>query len=182
MEWKKPNFRQEIQRAKKDVFDFNVYKNINKKILDMAEKESVRELSLKEKAEYDTLVNRLVDAGITAKTIPEFRALLEQIGLKTKQIEKILAHENAHANKAEEIGGEKSFKGYNINFIKSPILKKLFIPFHPTSYSQPHAIIEPPEGLSTKERADFYKKVLEAPEKYGEELSPDDIKALNKLN
>lgn len=182
MEWKKPNFRQEIKMARENMFDFSVYKNIKKQILDMVEKESLRELSPEEKAEYETLVNKLLDAGVTAKTLTEFRLLLEQMGLRPKQVEDILAHENAHANKAEELGGEESFKGYNVNFIKAPLLKKLFIPFHPNSYSQPHVIVKSPEGMSNQERVDFDRKVLGAPETYGENLSPGDIETLNKLN
>lgn len=108
-------------------------------------------------------------ATITVETISEFRLILKILARSDEEIQDILAHENAHANKTETLGVEHL--GYNIIIIKKGD-DYLFQPFSEKCT---------PEEWSEEKKKEAAIQIVLAPEEYGNKLSSGDIEELKNL-
>lgn len=105
-------------------------------------------------------------AKIHVRTLPEFKMLLEKIGMQGDSLIDSLEHENAHANKAEELGARH--EGYQVLCLR---YKNGF------GYI-PQVSIYIPDRWSLHKQKEVSGKIINAPEEYGNSLSPDDINDL----
>jgi hypothetical protein len=120
------------------------------------------------------------DAGtITADSLVEFRIILDKIvALKIvenfgkKEAEEAIAHENAHGNKAEELGAKHH--GYVVHF-----MKKQEKDYTETVFA---AVTSMPKEWNSRKKRIVLSKITEAPEFYGgSKMSKYDIETLKEL-
>lgn len=111
----------------------------------------------------------LKNGTICTENLLEFSLALEALGMSEEEVVDHLAHENAHANKTESLGAEHL--GYNITLIRNG--NGFLI--------QPYSHIYIPDEWSSKKYKETMRKVLMAPEEYGNKLSPDDVEKLKNL-
>lgn len=104
------------------------------------------------------------------ETLPEFDYALNALNLPGDTIKDVVEHENAHANKAEELKANEV--KYGIGFMRKANGEKAILPF---VY---HKISGEKEGWSEERQKDANQKITQAPEEYGNKLSPSDIKKL----
>ena len=105
-------------------------------------------------------------AKIHVKTLPEFKMVLEKIGMPYDNLIDTLEHENAHANKAEELGA--LHEKYAILCIK-----------YKDGYGYiPQAGIYIPDEWTNEKQMHVKNKIISAPEEYGNYLSQDDLEDL----
>jgi len=115
----------------------------------------------------------MLKACATANNLPEFRVLLEELSsavvqpMDKNKINRWLAHENAHANVAENLG--KKFLGYRILFVSdSGEIKAIpFFEYDDTENSS--------EEILRNDRA-----ILMAPLAYGDGVARSDIEDFNR--
>lgn len=77
--------------------------------------ERINGLDKEKEKRYQLLNKEISDAEVLVSSIMEFKTVLELLNLPKEKIEKILNHENAHANKAEQLETKK-FIGFRIRF------------------------------------------------------------------
>ncbi|MEI8130511.1 MAG: hypothetical protein WCG55_03350 [bacterium] len=114
-------------------------------------------------------------ASIRVKTLAEYQALQAMLLRKQEHIDDDIAHENAHANKAESLG--MNFHGYKVivGYRRNGLSKEYF-------YLNSVEISTPNEW-SAENDADAFKQVLLAPDENGASVSSGlDHKMLDKLN
>lgn len=158
MKWEKPNFGPEIKKAKKEALGSLDNFLLKKLFLSLSIKKETTSLDEEELTEYENIKKLLERGIIKVQTLPELRQLLEDVGLETKEINEIMAHENAHANKAEELGG--NFEGYALLFKKHPFLKYLIGKNISTEIITK---VNPSEDWKIEQKKDFINKVMQAP-------------------
>lgn len=105
-------------------------------------------------------------AKIYVKTLPEFRLLLEKIGMPYEKLIDSLQHENAHGNKADELGAVHD--GYNLLCLK-----------YNGGYGYiPQVGINIPDEWPQEKQDRILNEIYRAPEEFGNSMSPDDIEDL----
>lgn len=114
-------------------------------------------------------------ATIHLTDLSSLRMAMEILKFPKAEIEDILAHENAHSNVTDsfiEIPEYKDLRneGYNILVIKDA---KGFI-------YQPRIKVHIPDSWSEEKQSEILRKIVRAPEEYGNSLSPDDRKILGE--
>jgi hypothetical protein len=116
----------------------------------------------------EEIKKQIVDRSAIVDTIPEYREMLEQIAKEynksSEWVVDTLAHENAHANQAENL--DYDINGFGGLFLKDENSVNQFQPFHLH------------EGKNNWEPIEVLEKeiiTLEAPDKYGNKMSDDDI-------
>ena len=114
--------------------------------------------------------NKLAEAVVQVDTLFEFKRILEMCGLPKDWIQRFLAHENAHANKAESVGAV--FNKYEVAFLREdktvmPRLVSVSIGVH--------------DHLSKEESSQMWTDIISAPEEYGSSLSEHDIEDLKNF-
>lgn len=77
--------------------------------------EIIKGLDKDKEKRYQLLNKEITDAEVLVPSIIEFKKVLELLNLPKERIEQILNHENAHANKAEQLE-TKNFIGFRIRF------------------------------------------------------------------
>lgn len=119
-------------------------------------------------AELEVIQDAVMNSSVTVQTLVEYRMVLEK-ALGQDKAEKILAHENAHANVALSLGAE--FMGYTLLICKD---KDDFAIRGGASYRLP---IE----WTDEEKKAAHIRIYAAPEEYGEKLSHTDEKVIDGL-
>jgi len=120
-----------------------------------------------ESGNYDE--SRLGVATIHLTDLVSFRLALEKLKFPEDELMDTLEHENAHSNKAGEIGALE--EGYKIIAIKTP-----------GGYVyQPQVNLYIPDSWTIERQRQALKSIAQAPEEYGNSLSPDDEKDLKNL-
>lgn len=133
---------------------------------------------LKGKINFGEVVSKMNLPVVKVDTLIEFRLVLSSLsklpGLEflkdKKNIDEYISHENAHANKTEEL--DAVFDGYEFILFKKRnvyFIKKI----------NTNSII--PEDWDEKKKIETMIKILGAPEEYGGSLSKDDINKRNIL-
>lgn len=123
--------------------------------------------------ELDKVLNKFEKTTIKLDSLPEFSYALEKISnLPKKLVQEVVAHENAHINKAEELGAKDV--GYVIGVFKHENGK---IAIFPLAWH----IFNKEKGYSKEEIRQISIQISEAPKIYGEKLSPRDIAKINNL-
>jgi hypothetical protein len=113
---------------------------------------------------------KVEEASIVVEYLKDFEILLRILGQSEDYIRNLLAHENAHANKAEELGGV--FKGYRLVFFREDGKIRF----------QPFADAVPLDTWDNSKKKEVMKEVLSAPLAYGDKLSEVDIHNINRLD
>ncbi|MFA5773085.1 MAG: hypothetical protein WC908_00200 [Candidatus Paceibacterota bacterium] len=153
-------------------FEENVFKNIKETVEKKVEKAVANYFTVGQNLEQDLtddalrgeIFSKLENATIKVNTLNEFRLALEKLknlrifkDFGEKQINELISHENAHANKAEELGAEhKSFK---IVIIKNNE--------NDYALSTTTAEIYIPEEWDAKKKREVLVQIFKAPEIYG---------------
>ncbi len=164
IETTRENIKQTLDTVKLKAMDFEEAQEIIEKI------DALSNTPGKRSKEIDILRGRLRNSSVTVETLPEFRILLELVfGVDSPDVQNALEHENAHANVVQQEGA--IFTGYSLLVAKDGE-EYNFLPG--TDY-------ETPKRWSVKKREDVYERILNAPNKYGNELSESDRIRLSKL-
>lgn len=126
--------------------------------------EDIQLMSLNKKNNKEKIDKLLNKSTIEAENLYEYKLILEAIGLSEDEIKDLLAHENAHANKAESLGAKHL--SYKITIMIDKNNNYLYQPFS-------HIYI--PEEWSDEKVKDTWVKIIKAPEEYGNKMSSSDI-------
>ncbi|OGI89773.1 hypothetical protein A2911_00745 [Candidatus Nomurabacteria bacterium RIFCSPLOWO2_01_FULL_40_15] len=115
----------------------------------------------------------IIRSSAIAHNLTEFKILLEELGKAlNKNFSGVLAHENAHMNVAE---AEKvKVIGYAVTFLKGPEESIVSLAFG--IMISPHLSSQDP-----RDQVVTMIRILNAPEEYGEILSPKDIHDITQL-
>lgn len=119
----------------------------------------------------------LAQATVVFKDLVSFDYALEVLyrtGVDREYLLETLKHENAHANKADQLGARH--EDYKLVFLKDENGKIFFAP------SAGIYIPEEDEGWSKEKQKEVLREVLEAPDIYGDSLSPGDERDLRNLD
>ncbi|MEM8527626.1 MAG: hypothetical protein AAGG68_23495 [Bacteroidota bacterium] len=119
-------------------------------------------------------ISKILNRGrIHVDTLAEYRFVLFLTGMKAKDIDELLAHENAHVNVAESFNA--IVHGYVLDIsMKWEGNRKAFV-------LQPAADVDLPYDWSEENRRRVSELMAYAPKLYGECLSEGDIKILEQL-
>lgn len=130
--------------------------------------ELIQELSLDD-SNKEKIEELLAKSSVSAENLYDFKLVLNAFELPKEQIDDILSHENAHANKAESIGVKHLDYGITI-------FKKNMGGYEYQAYTSLHI---PKEWGEDKVR-DVWEKISSAPDEYGHEMSEEDIRMLRE--
>lgn len=108
-------------------------------------------------------------ARISCGSLYELNTALQLLGIKSEDVLDTVAHENAHANKAESMGANHHDYRILVSKINGEYAYRV------------SAGIELPDEWEMDKKKEGLIAILKAPEEYGNELSPSDISLLNKL-
>jgi len=114
---------------------------------------------------------KIEEASVIVEYLEDFKILLRILGQSEDYVRNLVAHENAHANKAEELEGV--FKGYRLVFFREE---------NGTIGFQPFADAEPVDTWDNSKKKEVMKEILLAPLVYGDKLSPIDIQNIKRLD
>ncbi len=175
MEFKEINKNPFEQRKRKIIKDINQRKE---NILKVSDYENlVEELKEIDQSPTEDLLTRkkeikqiIKNATVFLKSLPEFQFALEQLDRIPEKTLHTMAHENAHLNKAEELGAKP--KGYKLIILRNS--KGKFV-------LQPKAVYTAGDW-NEEEELDNKIEITRAPEDYGNILSSKDVMKLNELN
>ena len=137
----------------------------------MQDIQNKRELADEEVNHFYEFRKRMTEATIIVETLPEARRVMEILGFNKNSLIDTLSHENAHGNKAEQLGA-KHF-GYKFCLIKTDNGDFLI---------QPQASIEIPEDWEKGKQDEVLTKIIEAPEEYDNKMSKGDKEDLKHFN
>lgn len=160
-----------VENAIENAFPLEKYEEQRKKLKQLQYKQMNEGLSTSEDTLYIILKDQFRSCAVVVQTISEYRKVLELAGLFGKAVDQILSHENAHANAAEQLPSQ-IFKGYSLRFLKENGGK---IVMHP------QVLFSRDNSFSEEQLIEDEIRVTEAPLYYGEELSPGDIKEIERL-
>lgn len=111
------------------------------------------------------------NASVTVETLSEARRVMGILGLDAHFIVDTMAHENAHGNRAEQLGSEHL--GYQFLLIKNSDGNFIV---------GPKAIIVIPDEWDKERQKIVHSETLRAPADYGNEMSESDKEALKQLD
>jgi hypothetical protein len=161
---------QKIEQAKQHPLKVSRYLELESLIKAQQQKLFREGIKTQEDIDLDTKIQEeIIAAAAIVKTIPEYKELLTQVSqqynLGEEWINDLLAHENAHANAAEQIGYEQV--GYGTFFLADEngslvSIQPAHVHIEPNSWT-PIEVIE--NGIRT----------LEAPDVYQNKMSEDDV-------
>lgn len=154
-----------LKVAVSNAIDYEEYQNLNNRLENLSTKES---LSTEEEEEFTKIMDRINLASFHTEELINFKLAMERFGFSEENVIDFLAHENAHANKADEL--DAGFDKYLLTILIRD--GKLV--------GQPSTLFN--LDLEHPEAKKILKKITSAPEEYGNKLSPDDINSLNNLN
>lgn len=159
--------QEKVSYAKSHCLTIEEEAEINEKLIEGMVIQRERELTNDEVEYYYLFRERLDEASITVDTLPEARRIMEMIGFSNDSLIDTLSHENAHANKAMQLGA--NFGGYKFLIIKDVDGGYLVNPMAETSI---------PEDWSDEKREEVDTKIIGAPYEYGNRMSDGDRKEL----
>lgn len=135
-----------------------------KKIFDRTNSENdlVRKKEIEEELRKSTLF---------CKNLVEFRLALESLNISEKDIQDLLQHENAHGNKASELGA--NHESYNLTFLIDQEGRESF---------RPQVGIFIPDEWDKDRQKDVMKKIILAPEGQDNPLSAGDKRQLEQYD
>jgi hypothetical protein len=122
-----------------------------------------------EKMEPNEAEEVLARARFKVESLYELKLALKMIGFSDESMIDTLAHENAHANEAQAQGVKHT--GYNITIVK----------YGGKFAVHPSAGVYVPDEWPKVKQDDVMRKIITAPERYGNSLSEDDLKKLEDL-
>lgn len=162
--------QQKVSLAKERALTEKEYEEVSEAEYEMQSIQNKRELTDKEVFHYHQFRDKMNNASIEVETLTEARRVMGILGFDAHSIVDTLSHENAHGNKAEELGAKHL--GYKFVLIKS--VNGGFI-------VQPQAMTYIPDEWSKEKQNDTEAKILSAPEEYGNEMSESDRNYLKDL-
>lgn len=142
-------------------------KEIDNKLIEGTRILRERELTEDEAKYYYSFRERLNQSSIIVDTLPEARRVMELLGFDDYSLIDTLSHENAHANKATQVGAR--FEGYRFALVKDTQGYLLVYPM---------AITSIPEDWDYKKRKKRDSQIIRAPEEYGHRMSEGDKQLL----
>lgn len=166
--------REEVSRAKMHALDEDADSVAIQEYLDLCTQDLLPESSKSSTYSKENLRAReqtVHAATARANNLVEFRLLLEEANLRSALVQEFVAHENAHANVAEQHFDTTHFMGYGLIFFKRG---------GRISATQPCILEEKKAGADTLAYIGSMIRVLEAPDMYGEVCSKDDEQELRK--
>ncbi len=164
------DLREKINFAKIHALSQEEYENILDEEFKMKDIESKRKLTDEEVNYFYEFRKRMIEATITIGTLPEAKRVMEILGFDNASLIDTLSHENAHGNKAEQLGAWHL--GYKFCLIKADDGDFLI---------QPQANINIPENLEKEEQNKILSEIIFAPEEYDNKLSRGDREDLEHL-
>lgn len=135
-------------------------------------KATMPEASESDIAELEAIRSKLLDSSIMVHSLADLRTLLN-IALNEDQnlVQDAMEHENAHANVVEREGA--IFNGYCLRIMKMQ---------QEGSYGyRPSVDFDTPLSWPAEKRIEVYKRILEAPEEYGNAMSKSDKQRLSEV-
>lgn len=164
------DLQEKITSAKTHALSQEEYKNILDEELKMKDIESERELRDEEVNHFHEFRKRMTEATIVVETLLEAKKVMEILGFSNDSLINTLSHENAHANKAEQLGAYHL--GYKFCLIKTNNGDFLV---------QPQASIDIPRHLEKEEQNKMLSEIIFAPDEYNNKLSEGDREDLEHL-
>lgn len=154
-----------LKVAVSNALDYDEYQNLNNRLEELSTKEN---LNAEESEEFSNIMEKINLASFHTKELIDFKLAMERFGLSEENVIDFLAHENAHANKADEL--DAGFDKYLLTILVRD----------GNLVGQPSTLFN--LDLDHPDAKKILKKITLAPEEYGNKLSPSDIKSLNNLN
>lgn len=164
---------QKLNEVKSRALSMDVAKGVLREI-ELILKKQEAQGSDQHKADYlKDLGKALDESSVIVQSLQEFRILISKtIGkLDAGNIDRIVAHENAHANVVQSEGAH--FSGYRLLVVKDSTNGSF-------SY-RPGVKYDPPEDWDAERRQKAQINILSAPEDYGDRLSGSDKERLDRL-
>ena len=162
--------QQKISFAKEHALTHEAEQEISEKKFEMEAISSQRELTDEEVELFYSFREKMNDATTRVETLPEARRVMEVLGFNEADLIDTLAHENAHGNKAEQLGA--NHHGYSFTLSETADGKFAV---------QPQAITSIPDEWSTKKANEVDAQILQAPDEYGNKMSDSDKKKLEEI-
>ncbi len=159
---------EKIATAKEHPLDIEKEADIIQRYADLVHESYISDIETPELRELEA---RIKLAMAQVATISEFKILMESAGVFTKTVLDTLAHENAHANIADQHPDTHLTHGYGLVYLKDG--EDISV--------QPVHISEKVKGSNTIEFFDHAIAVLEAPALYENKLSDDDTREIEVL-
>ena len=154
-----------LKVAVSNALDYDEYQNLNNRLEELSTKEN---LSIEEDEEFTDIMNKINLASFHTRELIDFKLAMQRFGLSEENVTDFLAHENAHANKADEL--DAGFDKYLLTILVRD--GKLV--------GQPSTLFN--LDLDHPDAKKILKTITLAPEEYGNKLSPGDIRSLDNLN
>jgi|GEM_PF-5775415 len=117
----------------------------------------------------EEIFGKIIESSALASNLIEFKILMEEMRFPKKIRMDLLEHENAHMNVAEQTGHR--IVGYALVFVKVG-RREAF---------QPCILVRADISRGPKKYFVSTIMTLQAPEKYGNTLSPDDIQKITEM-
>ena len=137
----------------------------------MDERDELQSIGGSDSSKKITELDEKLQASIvTVNTLGDFRTLLEKTDLSAEDVLHTLAHENAHANVAESLGADEI--EYSIMICKG---KDNF------KYNAWASFRNPSDWSKDPQKIPNLIRIFNAPAEYGDSLSEDDRKTIEKL-
>ena len=154
---------EKVSFANKHALSEKEYKEITEEELKFYSIRSKRKPTDKEIENFRHFSERTKTATIFVETIPEARRVMEILQMNPHQITDTLAHENAHGNKADELGAKHlGYKFLLINRDDGSFIIK------------PRMSYRIPDEWDMDKKNEMQRKITQAPKDYGNELSKGD--------
>jgi len=162
--------QQKVSLAKERALTEKEYEEVSEAEYEMQSIQNKRELTDKEVFHYHQFRDKMNNASIEVETLTEARRVMGILGFDAHSIIDTLAHENAHGNKAEQLGA--NHHGYSFTLSETADGKFAV---------QPQAITSIPDEWSTKKANEVDAQILQAPDEYGNKMSDSDKKKLEEI-
>jgi len=159
---------EKIRTAKQHALDLEIEGDLIEQYTDMTHVQylpSENQPADFNKEKLEAMEARVLQAIAQVKTLPEFRILMKEAGFNDKFAMDMLAHENAHANVAEQKSDTIDLHGYGIIFFQE----------HGQVVSAtPLVLNDKKDGATSFQYLQDEIEVLNAPNEYGNKNSEDD--------
>ena len=162
--------QQKISFAKAHALTQEEYKIVSDMEFEMQGIQNKRELTDDEVNYYHDFRQKMNDATVEVETLPEMRRVMGILGFDANSIVDIMSHENAHGNKAQQLGAQHL--GYRFMIIKGD---------NGGIIVQPQASLYIPDEWDAEKQKAVHLATLQAPDEYGNEMSESDKNYLKDL-
>jgi hypothetical protein len=152
-----------LESAKEHALPYDAVTEIINKINDLREKSGDHE------EEISDLKQKIKPSTVTVHTISEFKLLLQKTDIDPDETIQLLAHENAHANKADSVGAKEI--SYNLLIADGGECWRY----------DAWVSYDIPDSWPERERIISKISILNAPKEYGDDHSDEDQAMIRKL-